>query len=215
MAAIAIRGKSFLCQMIVVVCVPIFTLTLNSVSSTEFVTIGEPPIQGPNLPFNASQHCMIQYATNSILLIGGLQDGCISGKTWIINPENGFEIKEGPPLNIARYRHSCAKMVSPANGKVLIIVAGGINKAAVKSVEIWDPSSNEGWTFGPSLPFPSKNSAMVTSPDGLGVVLIGGYNYFDNHFSSALIELRDALSNWVVLEQKVKHIRKHHVALQI
>ena len=85
--------------------------------------------------------------------------------------------------------------------------------AAVKSVEIWDPSSNEGWTFGPSLPFPSKNSAMVTSPDGLGVVLIGGYNYFDNHFSSALIELRDGL--WVPLEQKVKHIRKHHVALQI
>ena len=187
---------------------------LDSVSSTEFVTIGEPPIKCPDLPFNASQHCMIQYDASTILLIGGLQDGCISGKTWIINPENGFEIKEGPPLNIARYRHSCAKMVS-SNGKVLIIVAGGINKAAVKSVEIWDPVSNEGWTFGPSLPFPSKNSAMVTSPDGLGVVLIGGYNYFDNHFSSALIELRDALSNWVVLEQKVKHIRKHHVALQI
>ena len=213
MAAIAIRGKSILCQMAVMY--HFLLCFFYSVSSTEFVSIGEPPIPGPDLPFNASQHCMIQYASNSILLIGGLQDGCISGKTWIINPENGFEIKEGPPLNIARYRHSCAKMVSPANGKVLIIVAGGINKAAVKSVEIWDPASNEGWTFGPSLPFPSKNSAMVTSPDGLGVVLIGGYNYFDNHFSSALIELRDALSNWVVLEQKVKHIRKHHVALQI
>ena len=72
----------------------------------------------------------------------------MSNKTWIVDPTNGFEIKEGPSLNKARFGHGCAKMT--LNGRTILVVAGGFNDdyETFDSVEILDPSENNIWTQG-------------------------------------------------------------------
>ena len=135
-------------------------------SSTEFVTLSESQlfsrIIGPELPFTIYQHCMIEYDYNAIFLIGGVQNGTgslqersvqHSKKTWIVDPTNGFEIKEGPDLNVARSFHCGGKMV--VDGKVILFVAGGEEHGPASefnildSVEFLDPSSMEqGWKLG-------------------------------------------------------------------
>ena len=57
-------------------------------------------------------HSFAQFSIdeNSIYIIGGWQNGSKSNKTWIIDPTNGFKMKEGPSLIIERYQHSSGKM---------------------------------------------------------------------------------------------------------
>ena len=97
---------------------------------------------------------MVQINPKSILIIGGYQNGDISNKTWFVDLSNGFEIKEGPPLQHARVGHSCSKMI--IKGKVFIVVAGGIqippSSIQIHAVEILDSTSpKNAWTFGMHL----------------------------------------------------------------
>ena len=115
--------------------------------STEFIKLGQPSVKGPDLPFIMSVHSMIQYDEKSIYIIGGYQNNSISNKTWIVDPTNGFQIREGPSLNKARNGQSCAKMT--INGRTLLVVAGGFgDDGRLDSVEILDPSENNIWTQG-------------------------------------------------------------------
>ena len=120
----------------------------NELSSTEFIKLGQRSsrgvFEGPDLPFTIYNHSMIQFDKKSIYIIGGYQNGSLSKKTWIVNPKNGFEIKEGPSLNKARFGHGCAKMT--LNGRTILVVAGGFG--AMDSVEILDPQGNNIWTPG-------------------------------------------------------------------
>ena len=50
---------------------------------------------GPDLPFVISDHTMIQIDSKTIYIIGGHQNGKVSNKTWIADPTNDFQIKEG------------------------------------------------------------------------------------------------------------------------
>lgn len=117
-------------------------------SSTEFIKLNQASIKGPELPFTISCHSMIQYDENSIYIIGGLQDDSFSNQTWIIDPSNNFNLREGPPLNERRYYHSCGKM--EINGKVILVVAGGGGGFGgyLDSVELMDPASDQGWISG-------------------------------------------------------------------
>ena len=66
------------------------------------------------------------------------------------------------------------------------------------------------------MPFELWNSAMVTSPSGKGVVVIGGWNYNEGKTSNALLELKGISSKeWVPLKQTLKHAREQHVAISI
>ena len=78
--------------------------------------------------------------------MGGRQNGSISKKTWVINPNNKLEITEAPSMNVARMEYACGKM--EFRGNVVLIVAGGWNWAPLHSVEIFDPTSNKFWIFG-------------------------------------------------------------------
>ena len=95
----------------------------KALNSSEFISLDQPPEDGPKLPFTVSCHSMVQADSTSIYLIGGWQDNKKSEKTWIIDAKNNFAIKEGPPMIKSRYRHSCATM--RLNNKVFIIVVGG------------------------------------------------------------------------------------------
>ena len=114
--------------------------------STELIKLGQPSVKGPDLPFTISSHTVIQYDKKSIYIIGGIQNGCYSNKTWIVDPTNGFLIKEGPSMNKARSNHGCAKMT--VNRKTILVVVGGTNLGHLGSVEILDPSENNIWIPG-------------------------------------------------------------------
>ena len=118
-------------------------------NSTEFLSFGQQQNskKGPDLPFTIERHGMVIYKENSIFIIGGYQDGALSGKSWIVDlSRGGLKLKEGPTLNIARSSHATGKMI--INGKTLLVVAGGRNTKILDSVEILDPTSGKGWIEG-------------------------------------------------------------------
>ena len=125
-------------------------LYFRGLNSTEFVSINQKPIKGPDFPFTIRWHGMIQYDNNSIYLIGGFQNDSVSKRTWIFNPSNEFQIQEGPSLKIERREHICGKI--KIQGTHFLVVAGGINESYeyLDSVELLDPLSNEGWILGKS-----------------------------------------------------------------
>ena len=94
---------------------------------------------------------MIKCNETSIYIIGGQQNGSLSNKTWIANPKNGFEIVEGPPLNVKRRGHSCGKLEK--NGKTMLIVAGGYDESLkdLNSMEYLIPSDAKTWILGEYL----------------------------------------------------------------
>ena len=121
-------------------------------NTSEFVKLNENPAKGPDFPVKISCQSMIQYDKKSVYIIGGFDDDYMYGSktTWIADPSNGFQIQKGPDLNVPRHTFACGKMMM--NGKSVIIVAGGLTKstseAYLDSVEILDPSSNDGWIIG-------------------------------------------------------------------
>ena len=119
-----------------------------SIRSTEIVSLDQPPIAGPDLPFIVKGHSMVLVDPTMIYLIGGVQNAKVSKKTWIIDPTNDFQIKVGPSMNMGRYWHSCSKM--KINGKIYLVVAGhGSPNNASDSVELLDTTCPEqGWKMG-------------------------------------------------------------------
>ena len=91
----------------------------DTLQTSEFIAFKGNSIIGPSLPFTISEHAMIQFDSKSIFIIGGYQNEVKSNQTWIADPTNGFSIRRGPPLNIARSLHLCGKM--NINGKSWII----------------------------------------------------------------------------------------------
>ena len=109
---------------------------VKDLNSSAFISLDQPPEDGPKLPFTVYAHSMVQVDSTSIYLIGGWQDNKKSEKTWIIDAKNNFAIKEGPPMNNSRRYHSCATM--RLNNKVFIIVVGDFGQKS--HTEILDTS---------------------------------------------------------------------------
>ena len=127
-----------------------------SINTTEFITINSNQeinqTKGPTLPFGISNHCMIQYNSSAIYLIGGHKTSTeMSKEVWIIDPTKNFTLKEGPPLlNSSRFMGVCAKM--KVNNKEIIVIGGGEvfsenmdSFIAYDSVELLFPT---GWVEG-------------------------------------------------------------------
>ena len=121
-----------------------YDFNINHLNTTEIVTL-EGSIDGESLPFTVYGHCMVQYRSDSILLIGGSQNGNEdSDKTWIIDPTNDFNMTEGPSLKQGRMYHSCGKM-KDEYGNVIVIVAGGYG---MNSVERLNTTHMKEWVKG-------------------------------------------------------------------
>jgi N-acetylneuraminic acid mutarotase len=169
----------------------------------------------PSLPVTIYGHCMVTVNTATVMVIGGWQNGQISGKTFYYTfGEESWT--EGPELKIKRDRHSCGKLRRKKDSQEMsIIVAGGWDGSSyLSSVEILDEGSNK-WLRGPKLPFGIRLSQMVEDQNG-GVVLIGGesspYVYLNT-----LYQLphggQDAC--WTNMEQKMKTGRQDHTAFMV
>ena len=122
-------------------------------NTTEFISIDSNQEinqkQGPTLPFGISNHCMVQYNSSAIYLIGGQRTSDeMSEEIWIIDPTKNFTFTKGPALlDSKRFMGSCAKM--KVNNTDIIAVGGGKNFSyefdAYDSVELLFPT---GWVEG-------------------------------------------------------------------
>ena len=124
----------------------------QDLNTTEFIEQDFSSNQGPELPFSIKDHGMIRFHENFVLIFGGIQNGCRSNKSWIVDPVNGFEIEPGPTLNSIRHQHSYGKFV--LNGKLYVIAAGGRNEndEVLDSTEILDCTlTNCKWIIGKSI----------------------------------------------------------------
>ena len=69
--------------------------------------------------------------------------------------------------------------------------------------------------IGPSLPSRlGYRPALITSPDGKGVILVGGFKRDQVASSNELLEFRQS-TGWTVLSQKLKYARQFPVVLPI
>ena len=128
-------------------------------NTSEFIKVGQPPVKGPDLPFAIKNHCMVKINHSAIYIIGGhltvpINDTVwkiqLSKQSWIINPTNNFQMREGPSLNELRSGFSCGNF--KIGGISVIIVAGGfVNGKWLDSVEILDASLSLKWQIGISF----------------------------------------------------------------
>jgi hypothetical protein len=174
----------------------------------------------PNLPVSNHGHCMVNVNSTTVMVIGGWQNGQISGKTFYFTfGEESWT--EGPELMNKRRYHSCGKIRRDKGSQEMsIIVAGGYaghlyaSGFSLSSVEILDEGSNE-WQTGPELPFGIAFSQMVEDQNG-GVVLIGGESSSGDNLDT-LYQLphggQDAV--WTKMEQKMKTGRSGHTAILV
>jgi hypothetical protein len=65
---------------------------------------------------------------------------------------------------------------------------------------------------GPDLPDLTFGAAIVPTPDGTGVVLIGG-----SHTNKDLVELKcsSGSCNWSLMEKKLSVERQYHLAMYV
>merc|ERR1712038_1410133 len=116
-------------------------------------------------------------------------------------------------MNNQRYGHGCT--VLHHGQKSWIVVAGGPPYS--KSMEILDPNKNK-YVQGPDLPYKLYwiNQAMVTSPDGMGIIIVGGYNTDSGSTGpeKRIIESRfdgSQFLDWQVMDQELETARGGHV----
>ena len=127
--------------------------------TTEFVSCQSPyPMDceaisrpGPELPHGFLYHCMSKI-DNLVIFVGGSQGNEDEEATLIVDISNNFTMKYGPQMIDDRFEHSCGSIYH--NGKTYMVVAGGRSKHTgkdVPTVELWDPTSDEGWIKGISI----------------------------------------------------------------
>ena len=73
---------------------------------------------------------------------------------------------------------------------------------------------------GPDLPYDLEyvNQAMVTSPDGMGIIIVGGYNQDTYSNEKRILESRFDGSKflpWQIMDQELQYGRSKHVVIPI
>jgi hypothetical protein len=187
-----------------------------SLNSAEIMTEEGWESNIPSLPVTIGGHCMVTVNSTTVMVIGGRQNGQISGKTFYFTfGEESWT--EGPELKYKRGEHSCGKIRRNKESiKMSIIVAGGDDGffSYLSAVEILDEGSNE-WQTGPELSFGIRLSQMVEDQNG-GIVLIGGRSLSVDNLDT-LYQLphggQDAV--WTKMEQKMKTGRAWHTAFLV
>ena len=70
---------------------------------------------------------------------------------------------------------------------------------------------------GPELPYGISASALTTSPDGNGIMLVGGYS--SSLGSDSILELKangqEWVGSWTTLTTKLQFARYYHIVIPI
>jgi hypothetical protein len=136
------------------------SLTLNSshlwitggygngfLQTSEFVSIGQAAVIGPDLPYAVCDHCLVGVNSSTALLCGGRNNGGKLNECHYMDLED-HSWSQGPSMMTKRSYHSCGIFKSAAHqGRNIVIAAGGINSGYLDSVEFLDPTTNT-WNEG-------------------------------------------------------------------
>jgi hypothetical protein len=117
--------------------------------TSEFVSIGQPAVKGPDLPLASPWHCLVRVNSSTALLCGGAIDGGFTNECHYMDLED-HSWSQGPSMMTKRYKHSCGIFKSAAHqGRNVVIAAGGYNSddKYLASVEFLDPFTNT-WNEG-------------------------------------------------------------------
>jgi hypothetical protein len=168
----------------------------------------------PDLPTTVDHHCMVKVSSSIVMVIGGVQNGQTSKKTFLLDTKENVW-KEGPSLLKERAYLSCGLIRSIKNSSEFsIIVTGGLYGAPLSATEVLDQSNGE-WRQGPALPFGIYGAQQVEDADG-GVVLVGGYAegmpYLDTLFR---LPHAGQDGKWEELPQKLKIGRGYHTTFMV
>jgi hypothetical protein len=116
--------------------------------TSEFVSIGQPSVQGPDLPYAVSRHCLVGVNSSTALLCGGENNGRIMLNECHYMDWEDHSWSQGPSMMTKRRRHSCGIFKSAAHqGRNIVIAAGGLNNDYLDSVEFLDLTTNT-WIEG-------------------------------------------------------------------
>jgi hypothetical protein len=116
--------------------------------TSEFVSIGQPAVKGPDLPYSVHSHCLVRINSSTVLLCGGFNVHFVTKECYYMDLEDQSWSK-GPSLITERRSHTCGMFKSAAHlGRNVVIAVGGkSNGGTLNSVEILDPTTN-GWIEG-------------------------------------------------------------------
>jgi hypothetical protein len=115
--------------------------------TSEFLSIGQPSVKGPDLPYAVYGHCLVGVNSSTALLCGGgNSDGGMNECHYMDLEDHSWS--QGPSMMTKRGYHSCGIFKSAAHqGRNIVIAAGGVNSAYLDSVEFLDPTTNT-WNEG-------------------------------------------------------------------
>jgi hypothetical protein len=187
---------------------------LEVLNSAEILTENGWESNIPSLAVTIYDHCLVTINSTTVMVIGGIQNNQISGKTFYFNfGEDGWT--EGPELKNKRRLHSCGRIRRDKDSQEMsTIVVSGQDLGFISSVEILDEGSNE-WQTAQDLTVGIGYSQLVEDQNG-GVVLIGGLSNSNEKLDS-LYQLphggKDAV--WIKMDQKLKLGRHHHTAFLV
>jgi hypothetical protein len=89
--------------------------------TSEFVSIGQPSVQGPDLPYAVIYHCLVGVNSSTALLCGGLNYGGDLNECHYMDLED-HSWSQGPSMMTKRRLHSCDIFKSPAHqGRNIVI----------------------------------------------------------------------------------------------
>jgi hypothetical protein len=115
--------------------------------TSEFVSIGQPSVKGPDLPYAVYGHCLVGVNSSTALLCGGENSGGALNECHYMDLED-HSWSQGPSMMTKRIEHSCGIFKSAAHqGRNIVIAAGGYNVAFLDSVEFLDLTTNT-WNEG-------------------------------------------------------------------
>jgi hypothetical protein len=115
--------------------------------TSEFVSIGQPSVQGPDLPYAVDGHCLVGVNSSTALLCGGYNGQGLNECHYMDWEDHSWS--QGPSMMTKRMLHSCGIFKSAAHqGRNIVIAAGGYNTDDnLDSVEMLDPITNT-WIEG-------------------------------------------------------------------
>jgi hypothetical protein len=119
----------------------------DRLQTSEFVSIGQAAVKGPDLPYAVYWHCLVGVNSSTALLCGGENDGGYLNECHYMDLVD-HSWSPGPSMMTKRRTHSCGIFKSAAHqGRNIVIAAGGYNGYYLDSVEMLDPTTNK-WIEG-------------------------------------------------------------------